>query len=336
MSFRAESRNPYQLKVISKMTKKFTFVFLLSILPLLSYSQKINRFKNKERQGKWIIYSDSTKTQIDNTGRYRKGIPKGTWKYYDKNGALNKKEKYRWSKIYTTYYHPNGKIKKQGKAKIVQEEKVLHFFYYGDWLVYDSTGTLIKKQVYENGTKISEIDLNPKPGINDSLVAVLKNMNVEVYKYHDSIRLAETNFGKNSPQHQRAKSLNALHTSKILDELNNLITQFGYPGKTLVGNEYAIAFSIISSANLEYKEKYYKLIIDAADKGELDWTDVAFFVDKIKVAKKEKQVYGTQFKIDEAQRKILYYPIEDPTKLNERRKKVGLEEMNVAELSFIE
>jgi len=317
------------------MSKKILLLFLF-ILPLLSYSQKINRFKKKERHGKWIIYSDSTKTQIDNTGRYRKGIPKGTWKYYDKNGALNKKEKYRWSKIYTTFYHPNGKIKKQGNAKIVQEEKILHFFYYGDWLVYDSTGALVKKQVYEKGTKISEIDYNSKPGINDSLVAVLKKMNVEIYKYHDSVRLAETNFGKNSSQFQRAKSLNALYTSKILDELNNLISKFGYPGKTLVGNEYAIAFSIISSANLEYKEKHYNLIIAAADKGELDWSDVAFFVDKIKVAKKEKQVYGTQFKIDEAQRKFLYYPIEDPAKLNERRKKVGLHEMNVAELSFIE
>ena len=125
------------------MLNKITFIFLLSLLPLLTYSQKINRYKNKERQGKWIIYHDST--HIDNIGRYRKGIPKGTWKYYDPQGMLLKQEKYRFKKINTIYYHSNGKIQKQGKATIRQEEKILHFFYYGDWLVYDSIGFLIKK-----------------------------------------------------------------------------------------------------------------------------------------------------------------------------------------------
>jgi hypothetical protein len=117
--------------------------------------------------------------------------------------------------------------------------------------------------------------------------------------------------------------------------LDTLILNYGYPGKTLAGKEYTIAFSIISAANLEYKEKYLKLITEAADKGELDWSDVAFFVDKIKVAKKEKQVYCTQYKFDEQQRKLLYYPVEDPDRLNERRKKAGLEEVDVAKLDFI-
>ena len=44
----------------------------------------------------------------------------------------------------------------------------------------------------------------------------------------------------------------------------------------------------------------------AADKGELDWMDVAFFVDKVMVAKKEKQVYGTQSKITKNHEKIRY------------------------------
>ena len=164
----------------------------------------------------------------------------------------------------------------------------------------------------------------------------LKDINQNIYKYHDSVRLAESTFGKNSQQYQRAVSLNALHTSTLLEYLNMIIAKYGYPGKTLVGKDYAIAFFIISSANIEYKERYYNLIIEAANKGELDWTDVAFFVDKVKVAKKEKQVYGTQYEIDKKLLKFLFYPIEEPSKLNERRKKVGLEEMNVTEMEFVE
>lgn len=315
---------------------KFILIILLSFFSLLSHSQKINRFKNKERHGKWIIYTDSTKKQIDNIGRYRKGVPKGIWKYYSENGTLLKQEKYWLSKIYTSHYHPNGKIKKKGKAKIVQEEKTLHFYYYGDWLVYDTTGALTTKQFYKEGTKISEIVYKTSSSNNDSLVIVLKSLNKDIYKYHDSVNLAEKNFGKNSPQYQRAKSLNALHTSELLEDLDKIITQFGYPGKTLVGTEYAIAFSIISSANKGYREKYYDIIINAANKNELDWSDVAFFVDKVKVAKKEKQVYGTQYKYDENLNRMFYYPVEELDKVNERRAKVGLKQLNLMKIQFTE
>lgn len=320
------------------MTNKFILFFLTLLIPVLCVSQKTNRYKNKERRGKWVIYIDSTEAQVDNIGRYRKGAPKGTWKFYDEKGILTKKEKYRFKTIYTTYYHPNGRIQKQGKAKIVKEEKMLHFFYYGKWQVYDSLGTLTKTQIYKEGTKISEIDYQTNPGmaINDSLVIALKSINHDIYKYHDTVRLAESTYGKNSKQCQRAISLNAMHTSKLLTDLDKIITQFGYPGKTLVGEEYAIAFSIISSANTEYKEKYYNLLIDAANKKELDWIDVAFFVDKVKVAKKEKQVYCTQYKYDEKLNKLFFYPIEEKEKLNERREKVGLGEMDLSTLDFIE
>ncbi len=317
------------------MYRKILFL-LLFFPPLLSYSQKTNRFKNKNQHGKWITYHDSAKTSVDAIGRYKKGYQKGVWKYYSEQGFLDKKEIHRFGKIKISYYFPSGKIKKQGKAKIVVEEKIIHFFFYGDWYVYDSIGTLLKKQFYKEGTRISEINYSTSPTINDSLVEVLKNMNQDVYKYHDSVKLAESTFGKNSTQFQRAKSLNALHTSKLLEELNQIIVQFGYPGKTLVGAEYAIAFSIISSANIVYKEKHYNTIIDEANKGELEWKDVAYFVDKVKVAKKEKQVYGTQYKMNESLKKIVHYPIEDIDKLNERRKQVGLNEMDITELIFVE
>lgn len=320
------------------MFNKITLIFITLFLPILSYSQKINRFKNKERHGKWIIYTDSTQKQIDNIGRYRKGVQKGTWKYYNEKGILVKQDKYRFRKIITSYYHPNGKIQKQGKSKIVQEGNILHFFYYGDWLVYDTTGSLIKKQVYERGMKISEVEYktSAEKNINDSLVLVLRTINQTIYKYHDSVNLAEKAHGKSSFQYQRAVSLNALHTSKLLDEISNIIAKYGYPGKTLVGSDYAIVFSIISLSNKAYKEKYYDIIIDAANKGELDWSDVAFFVDKVKVAKNEKQIYGTQYKLDVQQNKFLFYPIEEIDKVNDRRKKVGLKELNLLKLSFCE
>ncbi|HEY0031408.1 MAG TPA: hypothetical protein VGC65_11660, partial [Bacteroidia bacterium] len=86
---------------------KISLFLCLTFIPLLSQSQRLNRIKNKERHGKWIIYHDSTETHIDNIGRYRKGNPKGKWKYYDEQGHLVKTEKYRFKKIKTAFYHPN-------------------------------------------------------------------------------------------------------------------------------------------------------------------------------------------------------------------------------------
>src|SRR4051812_13638456 len=107
-------------------------IFLLLLSFTLFPQGRINRMKNMQRQGKWIICRDSTK-QIDQTGRYRNGDQKGTWEFYDANGNLAKKETYRNKKIKFTFYYPNGKIKKQGKAKYIRDDKIMHFYYYGTW-----------------------------------------------------------------------------------------------------------------------------------------------------------------------------------------------------------
>lgn len=318
------------------MLNKFILIFILSIISSALFSQgRINRMRHKERQGKWIIYGENKK--IEQTGRYRNGDPKGVWKFYDANGILAKREIYRNQKIKFTFFYSNGEIKKKGKAKMMGEGESLHFYYYGTWLSYDSTGTLTKKQVYEYGAKILETSyLTYKDKhVNDTLVIALNNINNTIYKYIDSMKIAATAFGKNSMQYQKAYSLNNMYSSKLLGELDSIIAKYGYPGKTLVDYDYAIAFSIISTANNEYREKYYDLIIDAANKGELEWKDVAFFVDKVKTAKQESQVYGTRFKLDEESKKTYYYPIEDIEHLNERRTKVGLAEIDLSKMEFI-
>jgi hypothetical protein len=312
------------------MTNRIFFVFFFLLLPLIFFSQNnINKYRKKERHGQWTIYQDSTNKIIDNTGKYRKGIPKGTWKYYDSNERLIKTEKHIFRRTYIRFYHSNGEIKKKGKAKTVINDQLIHYFYFGNWYEYDTTGRLSKKIFYKEGHRISEISYETVTGkrINDTLAKIIRQLNTDIYKYSDSILNAESTFGKSSKEYQRYVSLSNLNALKALDELDKIISTFGYPGKTLVGSDHAIVFSIISSAGIHYKEKYYDLIIGAANKKELDWSDVAYFVDKVKVAKKEKQVFGTQYKIEN--NRIIYYPVEDKSMLNSRRKNAGLEETDI-------
>lgn len=315
--------------------QKIFFLFLITALVGIKQSdaQSINIYKKKQRHGKWVIHYHDSDTLIDNTGRYRLGVPKGTWRYYDRKARLIKKEKFVFRKIYTTHYHENGRIKRKGKAKIVINDTMIHYFYYGVWNVYDTSGVLIKKQTYKDGIKINEQVLVKEKGINDSLVKEVKRINDLFYSYSDSLRWAENQYGKNTLMYERYLSLNTLNALKIFTDIDRIIQKYGYPGKTLVGEDHAIVFSIISTGSKKIKEKYYDVIIKAADEKELDWSDVAFFVDKVKVARKEEQIYGTQYKFNESNYTTNYYPIKDKAQLNERRKKVGLEELDLNKIN---
>lgn len=314
----------------------FFVCFFILLFSVSGFSQKrINRYKHKQRQGKWIIYSDSTNTVIDSKGRYRKGNPVGKFYYYNSKGQVIKLEKYRFNKIRIAEFYANGQLKKLGKARIVISKTETHFYYYGPWQLYDSAGMHTFTVFYKDGQRTSEINHQKSAAntLNDSLIRVIRSFDPRLSEYRDSLLNTEKAFGKNSKEYNRIVSLNNLNSLKVLDDIDKIIQRFGYPGRTLVGADYAIVFSIISSATISYKEKYYNSIIAAADKKELDWADVAFFVDKVKVAKKEKQIYGTQYQLRDSN--VLFYPIDAIEQLNERRAKAGLEAIETDKLSFL-
>ena len=120
------------------------------------FRKQQNRFKHGERHGLWIIYNDAGKTMVQSRGRYKKGNEKGVWRYYNENRKIRKKEVYRFKKIKTINYFPDGKVNNEGKARLVKEGENLHFYYYGDWKYYSEDGKLSKIVTYEKGKQIGE------------------------------------------------------------------------------------------------------------------------------------------------------------------------------------
>jgi hypothetical protein len=59
------------------------------------------------------------------------------------------------------------------------------------------------------------------------------------------------------------------------------------------------------------------------DSGKIDPADLAYLIDKVKVQKEEKQVYGTQFKKG-SNGEIIFLPIDSKRAVDERRKAVGV------------
>lgn len=112
-----------------------------------------------------------------------------------------------------------------------------------------------------------------------------------------------------------ADSLNLILIKKI-------IKQYGYPGKSLVGNQSSTAWLVIQHANLQAQEKYFPILREAANKGELPKSSLALLVDRVRMGRGEKQLYGSQIQTTDG--KNVIYPIEDEPNVNKRRAEMGL------------
>jgi TonB family protein len=108
-----------------------------------------------------------------------------------------------------------------------------------------------------------------------------------------------------------------------LGKIEKIITRYGYPGKSLVGAQSKVAFMVVQHNDLEPQEKYLPLFMKAAEKGELDRTLLPLMIDRVRVAKGQQQLYGTQLS-ETKDKQIQIKPIEDEINVDVRRKAAGL------------
>jgi hypothetical protein len=115
------------------------------------------------RQGASRTYYDDAHTQLLTRGRYRHGQPVGRWRYYALAGELQRQERYRrhgFSNI--AYYYPSGQVARRGRARVVDEPKGPHFFWFGEWQCFSPAGTLDSVQLYHLGKHVSSNYLTEK------------------------------------------------------------------------------------------------------------------------------------------------------------------------------
>ncbi len=307
--------------------KVVVIIFLVSLISLQVSSQAINRL-NKEghRTGKWITYMDSAKNIKSFEGRFKKGISSGRCYFYNNQGILDRREINRFKKMKTTFYYPNGKVKLKGNARLENLPDRVHYYFYGKWQSYSDSGILVKNQYYEQGKLIKTEYLDKNIKTNDSLIEVLNVIDKEFALHNNTLTDSINANLKNSLK--KTYFENQLHylDSLSFDRVGHIINVFDYPSKEIAGESANIPFYILSFAPLAVKEKYVNQFILAADRGYISWKSLAFFIDKLKVAQGEKQIYGTQGSYD-AKYNFTIFPVIDPESLNKRRVGVGLEEL---------
>ncbi|WPO90482.1 DUF6624 domain-containing protein [Chryseobacterium sp. HR92] len=123
----------------------------------------------------------------------------------------------------------------------------------------------------------------------------------------------------------------AEHDSLNVQKIENIIAQYGYPGKTLVGEptNQAAWYVIQHSTKIG---KYLPLIKEAGKKKEIPFTWVAMMEDRYLMNENKEQIYGTQGKGEMTKDKDgkqifvnFVWPVKDLKNVNKRRKEAGFD-----------
>lgn len=294
------------------------------LLPSLFFAQAPNRLDKKGRKtGHWINYADSAKTIKLFEGRFRKDKPKGKSYFYTNSGVLDRTEKNRFRKLKTTFYYPNGLVRLSGNARLENLPDRIHYYYYGQWKAYDDSGKLVKYYYYRKGELTKTIYLDQTRKINDSLIEALTGIDREFTAHNTHLTDSINAHLKNPAKYRAFKQELALKDSMSFTRIDRILDVYGYPGKAIAGDASPIPFYILGFAPVPLKEKHLGKLLMAATRDDISMKSLAFFIDKLRLAKGEKQLYGTQYYLKKEEH--ILYPVEDEAHLKERRASMGLE-----------
>jgi hypothetical protein len=119
--------------------------------------------------------------------------------------------------------------------------------------------------------------------------------------------------------------------------LEEIVARYGWPGRTLVGGRASgSAWLLAQHADLDPAfQKRALTLMRAMGPGEVSAKNVAYLTDRVLVAEKKPQVYGTQLECRDGSL-VGRTPVRDPRNLDRRRRSVGLDPWRAYRKSFID
>jgi hypothetical protein len=138
-------------------------------------------------------------------------------------------------------------------------------------------------------------------------------------------RILIDSIGLDSPE--SAKYLNQMATIDMHNrpKIASILEKYGWIEESKIGKKAAEGiFYVVQHSDLPFVEKYFPQFKRLADRGEANPTLCAMMEDRLLMWKGKKQIYGTQANNNLRQnKKFAIWPIENPSRVNELRKKIG-------------
>jgi len=204
--------------------------------------------------------------------------------------------------------------------EIVQQYNLNFEFYFTDetalkTIIRSNPGLL----VLHRGTieqKIHHNDLDKLILTNDRPQA----LDLRLKKRLDSIMVLDQKYRENPTAETWPKQM--LIDSSNIEFVEKTIEMYGYPGRSLVGEETnTAAWYVIQHS--DKIDKYIELIKEAAEKDELPFRLYAMMLDRHLMHQSKPQIYGTQGFVGPPDQDSNIWPVENPDAVNEKRKKAG-------------
>lgn len=195
-------------------------------------------------------------------------------------------------------------------------------------------GTILQKKHWND---VEEIELQTISLTNADIDFDLKNRLDSIAKYDQLYRplLQETDLEKREALAQKLGLTKEDYTGdlwkkqRLLDTSNlkvvkNILDNYGYPGKSIVGEPTNLIAIDVIEHNPIHIDQYLDLFKEAAAKGELPMTRVAALEDKYLMQQHKEQIYGTQAQITAANG-FFIWPIKEPEGVNRKRADAGFD-----------
>ena len=109
--------------------------------------------------------------------------------------------------------------------------------------------------------------------------------------------------------------------------MKEILDEFGWPGWSLVGEDGSTAaWALVQHADLDpaFQERGLAYLMGAVQAGDASRGDLAYLIDRVRVAKNQPQLYGTQIGPGPDGDIAPRTPIEDPDNVDARRAEAGL------------
>ncbi len=121
-----------------------------------------------------------------------------------------------------------------------------------------------------------------------------------------------------------------------LEALDELISRFGYPPRSKVGDLCQVPFDLLRHSDESIRAQYVDMIVGAARDGDLLMRDAAAFQDEVLMMQRVPQEYGTQVWIEYKENRhtgdrydsLFLWPVRDLPNIDARRHSVGLDSLS--------
>ena len=138
-------------------------------------------------------------------------------------------------------------------------------------------------------------------------------------------RILVDSIGINSPEDGKYMNQMAVIDSRNKIKITSILEKYGWIGKSKIGEKASDGiFYIVQHTDLEFLEKYFPQFKKQTDKGEASAKLCGMMEDRLLMWKGKKQIYGSQASNAlRSDKKMAIWPIENPSRVNELRKKAG-------------